>query len=111
MSIKAKQVAGVVTLVVAIVATLSAYHFAEIARLNIQETLRRGQLLALAIYQRAREVTAPPGTDLREALRQDGGVRSLLESTLAYSSTVTSAAIVDTDGVIIAHGFPTMEGE
>lgn len=111
MSIKAKQVAGVVTLVVAIVATLSAYHFAEIARLNIQETLRRGQLLALAIYQRAREVTAPPGTDLREALRQDGGVRSLLESTLAYSSTVTSAAIVDTDGVIIAHGFPTMEGQ
>ena len=111
MSIKAKQVAGVVTLVVAIVVTLSAYHLAEIARLNIVETERRADMLALAIYNRARDVTPEPGVDLREALRADSGLRSILLSTLAFSSNVTSAGIVDTNGVIIAHGFQEREGE
>ena len=111
MSIKAKQVAGVVTLVVAIVVTLSAYHLAEIARLNIVETEKRADMLAMAIFERARAVTPEPGTDLREALRADSGLRSILVSTLAFSSSVTSAAIVDTNGVIIAHGFPEKQGQ
>jgi signal transduction histidine kinase len=111
MSIKAKQVAGVVTLVVAIVVTLSAYHLAEIARLNIVETQRRADMLALTIYNRARDVTPDPGVGLREALRADSGLRSILLSTLAFSSNVTSAAITDASGTIVAHPFPEQEGQ
>jgi len=110
-SIKTKQVAGVMALVVAIVAILSVYHFSTIARLSLEETALRGEMLASAVFQRARQVTAPPGTDLRDALRADGGLRSILESAMAFSSNVTSAGIVDANGVIIAHGFPTMEGQ
>jgi signal transduction histidine kinase len=111
MSIKTKQVAGVMALVVVIVAILSVYHFSTIARLSLEETALRGEMLSRAVFQRAREVTAPPGTDRRDALRADGGVRSILESAMAYTTNVTYAAIVDTNGVVIAHGFPSMEGQ
>ncbi len=111
MSIKAKQVAGVTTLVVAIVAIMSAYHLATLARVSLEETQLRGEILARAVYQRARAVVPPPGTDLATALRQDGGVRSILESGIGYTPNVTYAAIVDTNGVTIVHPFPSEEGK
>ena len=46
MSIKAKQVAGVTTLVVLVVAVLSAYHLATLARLRLEDSEERGQMLA-----------------------------------------------------------------
>ena len=113
MSIKAKQVAGVTTLVVVVVAIMSAYHLATLARFSLQETASRGEMLGQAIFQRAREVVAnvQPGTDPYEALREDGGVRSILESSVGYSRNVTYAAIVNTKGVAVAHSFPTEEGK
>ena len=111
MSIKAKQVAGVTTLVVVVVAILIAYHLATLARLSLSETASRGEMLAQAIFQRAKDVvpTSPPGSDPYEALRQDGGVRSILESSVGFSRNVTYAAIVDNDGLAIAHCFPSLE--
>ena len=111
MSIKAKQVAGVTTLVVAIVAIMSAYHLATLARMSLEETQLRGEMLTRAIYHRARAVVPPAGVDLATALRNDGGVRSILESAHGYTPNVTYAAIVDAQGVVIAHGFPTQEGQ
>jgi signal transduction histidine kinase len=109
MSIKAKQVAGVTSLVVAVVLTLSAFHLATLARLSLQETVSRGDMLAHAIFQRAREV-AVDGADMNAALRQDGGVRSILESSIAYSPNVTYAAIVDPNGIAVVHSFRSQEG-
>jgi signal transduction histidine kinase len=43
------------------------------------------------------------------ALRNDSGLRSILESSL-YSDNVTFAAIVDTHGVVVAHADRTQEG-
>ena len=110
MSIKAKQVAGVTTLVVLIVAVLSGYHLATLSRLSLQETESRGELLSRAIFQRARAVVAKPTADPYAALRTDGGIRSILESSIGYSRNVTYAAIVDPNGTAIAHSFPSQEG-
>jgi len=110
MSIKSRQVAGVTSLVVFIVASLSVYHLATIARINMQESASRGDLLRQAIYQRAREVV-PGAQDPYAALQQDGGIRSLLESSVAYSRNVTYAAIVNKDGVAVAHSFKSEEGK
>jgi signal transduction histidine kinase len=110
LSIKAKQVAGVTTLVVLIVAALSGYHLATLARLSLQETASRAELLSRAVFQRAREVVATPTADPYAALRRDGGVRSILESSIGYSRNVTYAAIVNPDGVAVAHSFPSQEG-
>src|SRR6478735_3254936 len=111
MSIKAKQVAGVTTLVVVVVLGLSAYHLATLARLSLQETAARGEMLAQAIFQRASQVVAQGGADPYEALRADGGVRSIIESSTAYSPNVTYAAIVNKDGIAVAHNFASLEGE
>ena len=109
MTIKTRQVVGVTALVGVIVAVLSMVHVAALARLSLQETASRGDLLANAIFQRAREVV--PGTaDPHAALREDPGLRSILESAIAYSKNVAYAAIVDPSGVAIAHSFPGLEG-
>jgi signal transduction histidine kinase len=110
LSIKAKQVAGVTTLVVLIVAVLSGYHLATLARLSLQETASRAELLSRAVFQRAREVVATPVKDPYAALRNDGGIRSILESSIGYSRNVTYAAIVDPKGIAVAHSFPSQEG-
>jgi signal transduction histidine kinase len=108
MSIKSRQVAGVTSLVVLIVAALSAYHLATLARMALQESASRGDMLRQAIYQRAREVV-PTAKDPYAALEQDGGIRSLLESAVGYSRDVTYAAIVNKDGIAVAHNFKTEE--
>jgi signal transduction histidine kinase len=109
-SIKSRQVAGVTSLVVLIVAALSAYYLATLARFDLQESAARGEMLRQAIYQRARDVV-PGAKDPYSALEQDGGIRSLLESAVAYSRNVTYAAIVDKNGVAVAHNFHTEEGK
>jgi signal transduction histidine kinase len=111
MSIKTKQVAGVTTLVVVVVLVLSAYHLATLARLSLQETAARGEMLAQAIFQRARQVVAQGGADPYAALRADGGMRSILESSVGYSENLTYAAIVDKDGIAVAHLLTPLEGQ
>jgi signal transduction histidine kinase len=110
MSIKSRQVAGVTSLVVFIVASLSAYHLATFARFSLQESASRAELLRQAIFQRAREVV-PTAKDPYAALREDGGIRSLLESSVAFSGNVTYATIVNRDGIAVAHSSRTEEGQ
>jgi signal transduction histidine kinase len=110
LSIKSRQVAGVTSLVVFIVVSLSAYHLATLARIDLQESASRGDMLRQAIYQRAREVV-PNAKDPYAALQQDGGIRSILQSAVGYSRNVTYAAIVNKDGIAVAHSFPQEEGK
>jgi len=110
LSIKSRQVAGVTTLVVLVVVAVSAYHLATLARLSMQETASRGDLLKQAIFQSAREVV-PGAKDPYVALQHDGGIRSLLDSSVAYSPNVTYAAITNKDGTAVAHIFASEEGK
>jgi signal transduction histidine kinase len=109
-SIKAKQVAGVTTLVVAIVAVLSTYHLATVARRSLEETGARGELLARSIFLRAFNVVGAGGADPYTALREDGGIRSILEASAGFDPYVTHAAIVDAEGRAVAHNFRSLEG-
>jgi signal transduction histidine kinase len=95
---------------VLIVAVLSGYHLATLARLNLQETASRAELLSRAIFQRAQQVVSTPTADPYQALRNDGGIRAILESSIGYSRNVTYAAIVDPKGIAVAHSFPSQEG-
>ena len=110
MSLKGRQVAGVTTLVVIIVAVLSVFHLASLARLSLQESAARGDMLKQMIYQRARDVVIA-ANDPYPALEQDGGIRSLLESALAFSPNVVYAAITNKDGLAIVHSSATQEGQ
>lgn len=110
MSIKTKQVAGVTTLVVIVVAVLSAYHLATLARLSLGDAAARGDMLARTIFQRAHQVVQLAEGDPYQALREDGGVRSMLQSSIGYSPSVLYAAIVDVKGTAVAHSFTSLEG-
>jgi signal transduction histidine kinase len=109
MTIKAKQVAGVTTLVVVVVAILSTYHLATLARRSLEETSTRGELIARAIFLRASEVVKAGGADPYGALRTDGGVRSILVSSATYPN-VTYATIVNPQNFAVAHNFRELEG-
>jgi len=101
LSIKTKQVLGVTGTVGAIVVAVSLYNLAEFARLSLVDSHARADLLARAIYQRAYAIV-PRAADPRMALQDDGGLRSILEAS-NYSKDVTDAAVVDPDGVVVAH--------
>src|SRR5687768_18101795 len=90
---------------------MSAYHLVTLARLNLEATQVSAEMLSRAVYQRARAVVPPAGTDLATALRQDGGIRSILEAGVGYTPNAVYAAIVDANGIAIAHGFPSQEGQ
>jgi len=108
LGIKGKQVLGVTTIVGLVVIVLSAIDLARTARVSLDESAARAELLANAIFHRAREVVRE-GMDPTQVLATDSGLRSILEASL-YSDNVTFAAIVDANGIAIAHVDRTLEG-
>ncbi|MBE3135624.1 MAG: HAMP domain-containing protein, partial [Acidobacteria bacterium] len=74
----------------------------------LEESGARGALLANAIFHRTREVVVS-GPDPYAALREDAGLRAILESSI-YSKNVTYAAIVDAAGVTVASSDRSREG-
>src|SRR5262245_21526889 len=109
LGIKGKQVLGVTSIVGTVVVLLSLLHLARLARVSLEESRARSELVANAVYHRARAVVVA-GTDPYGALRHDTGLRAILESSL-YSKNVTFAAITDTAGRAVAHTDPSLEGQ
>jgi signal transduction histidine kinase len=109
LGIKGKQVLGVTIIVGAVVVVLSLMHLAGLAQVSLDESRARAELLANAIYHRAREVVADKA-DPYQALHADPGLRSILEASL-YDANVTFAAIADADGKAIAHADLSQEGQ
>ncbi len=109
-SLRVRQTAAVTLLIALAMIVLSAQHVANLARVGLEDSHGIGDLLGRTIYQRARDAIAAGG-DPASALRTDAGIRSILESTAAYSRNVTYAAVVDNEGRAIAHSFPAAEGQ
>jgi signal transduction histidine kinase len=109
LGIKGKQVLGVTSIVGAVVVVLSVLHLARLASVSLGESQARAELLANAIYHRAKEVVVA-GADPLASLRADPGLRSILVSSL-YSKNVMYAALVDVHGIAVAHAEPPLEGQ
>jgi signal transduction histidine kinase/HAMP domain-containing protein len=109
-SIKTKQVVGVVLLVALAVTALSAIYTTLVAGVLLTETQSRGEMLRTFVFERAQRVITSK-EDAYTALRSDSGLRSLLESSMAYSRHVTYAALVDPRNVVIVHSSPVLEGQ
>jgi signal transduction histidine kinase len=115
LSIKAKQVAGVTALVVLVVAGMIAVQIASLTRLRIDETKSRATTLKAQMLDRAAVVVREAGTaDPYEALRNDGGMRSILLSSVTSqpdTNTILYAAIVDPQGIAKVHSNAAEEGQ
>jgi signal transduction histidine kinase len=109
LGIKAKQIAGVTAIVGLAIVALSAINLTRLARVVLHESHARGQLLANAIFHRARVVvTAAP--EAYTVMRADPGLRSILESSI-YGESIVDAAVLDANGVIVAASDKTQEGK
>jgi signal transduction histidine kinase len=109
LGIKGKQVLGVTSIVVVVVVLLSVLHLARLAKVSLDESHARAELLGNAIYHRAQQVVVG-GAEPLAALRSDPGLRSILEASL-LSKNVTYAALVDVNGVAVAHADRSLEGQ
>ncbi len=108
LGIKAKQVIGVTAIVAIAIATLTGIYMVLMIRVWLSETQARGQLVAMSAYQRAFAIAAESTAgDLATALRNDPGLRSILEASL-YSKGVMFAAVTDAQGRVIAHNDPSL---
>jgi signal transduction histidine kinase/HAMP domain-containing protein len=108
LGIRAKQIAGVTAIVGLSVVLLSGLAAAMVSNLVMTQSLSRGQMLALQIYQTARGVV-PTTVDPYAGLREDRGLRSILESTI-YGESVTGAWVIDRNGIVIASADPAFVG-
>ena len=109
LGIKGKQVLGVTSLVGVVVVILSLIHLARLASVGLEESRARAEMLANAIYHRAREVVNE-GVDPYRALRADSGLRAILESNV-YSKNMIFAAIVDARGLTVVHADRSLEDQ
>lgn len=113
LSIKQKQVIGVTSIVALVVVNLSLMHLTTLGHVLLQESEARAEVLAKAVYQviyeRASRVITSPETAY-DYLRQDPAVQAALEAAI-YSENVTYAAIVDPNGIVVAHNDRARIGE
>ena len=108
LGIRAKQIAGVTAIVGLSVVALSALYVTRVSGVVLRESHARGQLLASAIFHRARQVVTG-SADPYGALRDDPGLRSILEASI-FGESVTGASILDTHGVVVASSDPALVG-
>ena len=81
LSIRVKQIVGVTAIVGLVVVALSALFTNRLANVVLQESLSRGKMLANTILHRAGGIVTGD-VDPYVALREDQGLRSILEGAL-----------------------------
>src|SRR5918995_7417765 len=109
LSIRAKQIAGVTVIVAVTVLAMSGLYISRLTNIIVGESYSRAQVLARTILHRVTELAVDP-SDPYAALRDDSGLRSILEASV-YDQAVTSAAIVDSEGIIVMHRELRLIGE
>jgi signal transduction histidine kinase/HAMP domain-containing protein len=108
LGIRSKQIAGVTAIVGMSVVLLSGLAATMVASLVMNESLARGKLIALSIYQSAREVVST-SPDPYAGLRDDRGLRNILQSSL-YGESLTGASVIDQAGIVVASSDSTLIG-
>ncbi len=108
LSIKTRQIIAVTAIVFTAVAVMGVLYLLSIAGILLQETRTRADMLTSGIVSRATAL-ATDGGDLRDALARDAGVRTLLQLS-GMTPHVMYVAVVDTQGLMIAHSDPELAG-
>lgn len=107
LELRTKGTAGLAAVLVLLL-TLTALHVSALSRLVVEENHERADLLASAIFHRARQVF-PGSGDPYIALREDPGLKSILEASI-FAGNIIGASIVDPNGVVIVSNDRSSEG-
>ena len=111
LTLRARQVLALAVVVLLVVVASTVAHLANVARIAIGAAADEGQLMAKQLYHQSARVVAAAPTPSPTVLRQDPGIRALLEGMVGYSHTVVYAAVVDPSDRILVHNNPKLEGE
>jgi signal transduction histidine kinase len=117
MRLKTKLVLAISGMVVAVVAIFSYFYVSHLVRQRISEAYESADFIAKEIRDSARQATQvdlgsafvnqadPRQVEglLEEALKSDSGLKTLLESVVGYSPTVSDASITDIKGRAIVN--------
>ena len=109
LSIKQKQVLGVTAMVAMVVTALSLLHLVTLARVLLEESRARAELLANGVYNQAKDVVTSREAASDE-LRTSRSVQSAVEAAI-YSQDVVDAVIVDAASTVLASSDPAQVGK
>lgn len=124
MRLKTKLVLAISGMVFALVAAFSYLYVSHLMRQRTTEAYNSADFVAKEIRESAHEATLidlssafvnendPKHVEevLEEALKTDPGLKTLLQSIIGYSPTVSDAAIADVNGRAIVHTNPLENG-
>jgi signal transduction histidine kinase len=108
LSLKTKQVLAVTFIVTLAVVVLSVWYLSSLVGVRLAETKARAEFVANSVTHRLFEVLSD-SPDPAAAIQQDGGVQTILQASI-FSDTVLYAAIVDSNGIVLAHSDPDRVG-
>jgi signal transduction histidine kinase len=108
-TIRVKQIVGVTAIVGLAVVALSFLYAARLTDVVFHESYSRGQLMAKTVLDRAGEIVTGEDDPWLQ-LRADPGLRSIIRSS-AYSDNITTATMVDTNGIVLIANLRSMVGQ
>jgi len=110
--IRARQIAALVIVVVAVVAVSLTLEIGDVTRAAMEESVRDAQYVASSMVGHINAaVAANPRVDPYEAIRTDPNVDLSLRTAAQYAPTVLYTAFVDSAGRVVAHNDTTRLGE
>ncbi len=111
LTLRAREVLAMTTVVLLVVAVATVAHLASVARITLRAAADEGELLARQLFHQSSRVIAASRLTSPVVLRRDPGIRALLEGMVGYSHTVVYAAIVDPAGRAVVHSNSAREGK
>ena len=104
--IRTKQVAGVMAIVGLALTVLGGWYLASLTEILLESSRSRARLYANVIYQRTFTVSNASAGDPVAALREDSGLRNIIESCM-FGENMDNAAICDADNRVLVDMDPT----
>jgi PAS domain S-box-containing protein len=108
---RGKQIATLTLVAAAVALATSLVNLAALARLTVDETRSRAELLAETLYHQASRVIRQHGRDgIEEALSLDPSLASYAEGVVGYSPTIMYVAITERTDRALVHSNPAAKG-
>ncbi len=112
MGFRGKQIATLTLVAAAVALATSVVNLVALARLTVDETRSRAELLAETLYHQASRVIRQHGRDgIEDAISQDPSLASYAEGVVGYSPTIMYVAITSGTDIALVHSSPTARGE
>ncbi|MFB3818752.1 MAG: ATP-binding protein [Candidatus Methylomirabilales bacterium] len=110
LGLKTREVLAITALTFVVVAATSLVHITQLTRVTVQTGITQAELVSRQIYAQARRSLGAAAGDAWEVLRGDRELRSLLESSVAFSPDLLYVVLTDADGAVRLHSQPEQEG-